>query len=186
MRMMRSLALSRPRPRFGCSGPWRIPTGFRLEAHGLRGTSYPCHRPQIISNRNAVAAMPTPFHTRTTFAPTALRLMIGRTMTQGRRRCANLGLEADAPLGHPITVGTGSTRSLINPRSVVTSRRGGKRWTRQHFPFDPCGRADVTGIDQGRRGNRPYRTRGQDSVFPIFGQWIWSDQGELGRDAGLT
>ena len=58
--------------------------------------------PQIISNRNAVAAMPSPFHTCTKFATPALRLMIGRTMTQGRRRCANLGLEADAPSGHSI------------------------------------------------------------------------------------
>ena len=42
-------------------------------------------RPQIISNRNAVAAIPSSFHPRTTFATTALRLVIGRTLTQGRR-----------------------------------------------------------------------------------------------------
>ena len=91
------------RPRFDCSGPCRIPTGFRPKVPQSRDCEDRAtlgHRPQINSNRNAVAAIPSPFHTRTTIATTALRLMIGRTMTQGRRRCANLGLEADAPLGH--------------------------------------------------------------------------------------
>ena len=83
----------------------------------------------------------------------------------------------------------------IRPRVVVRRSRGLIRdgvetvpteishtFTPQHLPEHPSGLSS----DHGRRGSGPYRARGQDSVFPIFGQWIWSDQGELGRDAGLT
>lgn len=75
------------------------PTALRPLAQGCEARATLGHRPQIISNRNAVAAIPAR-PSRATFATTALRLIICSTMTQGRRSRANLGLEADAPLGH--------------------------------------------------------------------------------------
>src|SRR4029079_17553018 len=79
------------------SGP-PTPTGLRRKAQGCEARATLGHRPQIISNRNAVAASPRN-HCARQFATTALRLMICSTLTQGRRWGANLGLEVAIPLG---------------------------------------------------------------------------------------
>ena len=76
----------------------RIPTGFRPKAKGCEARATLGHRPQNISNRNAVAAI--------SFCPFAWcwpqpRWGCSRfaMLTQGRRWRANLGLMAAIPLG---------------------------------------------------------------------------------------
>ena len=61
------------------------------------------YRPQIISNRNAVAVIPAR-PSCATFATTALRLMNLLDDDPRLALAANLGLAADAPLGHSVGI----------------------------------------------------------------------------------
>ena len=74
-----------------------------------------------VYNPNGIVADVTLPPNENGIAATALRLMICLTVTQGRRWRANLGLEADAPLGHSIR-GTSKLSYAATPLASVSEQ----------------------------------------------------------------